>query len=96
MIAFIDQFLTIIGYYASVSLVAFAVYGWDKRAAEKNASRVPENTLYILNVVGGWPGALLARQYWRHKTIKKPFKIIFNITAALNIFLLIWFLLPAK
>lgn len=94
MIQFIDHFLTIIGFYASISLITFVVYGFDKRAAEKRNARVPENMLHLLAVVGGWPGALLAQRYWRHKTVKQPFLFVFWLTVAVNVGLLVWLLWP--
>ncbi|WP_262694647.1 DUF1294 domain-containing protein [Kordiimonas aquimaris] len=96
MIYVIDQFLSIIGFYASISLITFVIYGFDKRAAEKQKQRVSENMLHLLAVVGGWPGALLAQRYWRHKTRKQPFRIVFWVTVAANLGLLVWLLWPAQ
>jgi len=60
-----------------VSLATFFVYGWDKRQAVRNAHRVPEKTLHLLAVFGGWPGALLAQHAFRHKNRKASFQIVF-------------------
>lgn len=60
-----------------VSLATFFVYGWDKRQAVRNAQRVPEKTLHLLAVFGGWPGALLAQHVFRHKNRKASFQIVF-------------------
>ena len=60
-----------------VSLATFCVYGWDKRQAVRNAQRVPEKTLHLLAVFGGWPGALLAQYVFRHKNRKASFQIVF-------------------
>jgi uncharacterized membrane protein YsdA (DUF1294 family) len=40
-------------------------------------------------VVGGWPGAILGQQLFRHKTQKQPFKTYFMITVILNVVLLL-------
>lgn len=59
------------------SSVAFAAYRSDKHRAERGDSRVPESTLHLLSLLGGWPGALLAQQRYRHKTAKLSFQLIF-------------------
>ena len=40
-----------------VSPVCFAAYGLDKRRAARQMDRIPERTLHLLALVGGWPGA---------------------------------------
>jgi uncharacterized membrane protein YsdA (DUF1294 family)/cold shock CspA family protein len=71
--------------YAVASAVSWFAYLRDKVAAEKGQRRIPENTLHLFDVLGGWPGALIAQQQFRHKTIKQPFQAIFWVTAALNL-----------
>jgi uncharacterized membrane protein YsdA (DUF1294 family) len=66
------------------SVIAFAVYGWDKSAARRGARRIPERTLHLLSLAGGWPGALVAQLVFRHKTIKQPFRAIFWGTVVVN------------
>ena len=68
---------TIIIVYASLSLICFAVYGIDKWFSLKEGQRrIPEITLHILEILGGWPGALMAQIILKHKTQKKPFVFI--------------------
>lgn len=55
--------------------LTFLMFGLDKRAALNERQRVPENTLQLLSLAGGWPGALLARPLFRHKTRKQPFAL---------------------
>jgi uncharacterized membrane protein YsdA (DUF1294 family) len=71
--------------YLGMSIVAFVVYGVDKRAAGTGRRRVPETTLHLIAVLGGWPGALIAQQAFRHKTAKRSFRRVFWITVAANI-----------
>lgn len=78
--------------YAFISLVAFALYAWDKRCALNDSSRVPENSLHAVGLLGGWAGALLARYVFRHKTQKQPFVNIFWATVILNIAATIYFM----
>jgi uncharacterized membrane protein YsdA (DUF1294 family)/cold shock CspA family protein len=77
--------LVIAGVYAGASAITFLVYALDKRAAGKGASRTPESTLHALSLVGGWPGALLAQQFRRHKTTKAEFRAVFWVTVAVNV-----------
>lgn len=75
---------SIIGLYAGASLLAFIAYAWDKSAARRNEWRTPENTLHLLALAGGWPGALLAQKIFRHKTQKQSFRTVFWLTVTLN------------
>ena len=63
--------------YAMLSAVTFGAYRRDKNSALHGGRRVPENALHLLEVFGGWPGALVAQQWFRHKTRKLSFQIIF-------------------
>ncbi|MFK8258513.1 DUF1294 domain-containing protein [Erwinia sp. AnSW2-5] len=71
------------------SALALMVYGVDKVAARKAWRRVPESTLLIFGFVGGWPGAILGQQLFRHKTQKQPFKTYFFISVIVNIAVLV-------
>lgn len=70
--------------YAVLSVVAFAAYALDKSAARRGSWRTAESTLHTLGLVGGWPGALVARHAFRHKTTKQPFRSVFWLTVAIN------------
>ncbi|ELU4681721.1 DUF1294 domain-containing protein, partial [Salmonella enterica] len=62
-----------------------AIYGVDKTAARKTWRRVPESTLLVFGVVGGWPGAIVGQQLFRHKTQKQPFKTYFIVSVIVSI-----------
>lgn len=47
--------------------------------------RIPEVTLLAFGVVGGWPGAIMGQQIFRHKTQKQPFKTWFLMSVVVNI-----------
>ena len=70
--------------YLVASLITFAVYALDKRAAAGGRWRTKESTLHLLAVAGGWPGALIAQRLLRHKTQKQPFRAIFLGSIAVN------------
>jgi len=56
--------------------------------------RVPEGHLLGLALIGGSPGALLARKVFHHKTRKEPFSTWLQVIAVLQAGGLIgWFLL---
>jgi uncharacterized membrane protein YsdA (DUF1294 family) len=66
----------IAGTYFVMSLVTAAVYGWDKRCAVRGRRRVLEARLHLLEFMGGWPGAAVARSAFRHKRRKVRFMIV--------------------
>jgi uncharacterized membrane protein YsdA (DUF1294 family) len=76
--------------YAVLSLLCFALYALDKAAARAGARRTPESTLLLLGLAGGWPGAVLAQQWLRHKSAKRSFQWRFWVTALLNAGALTW------
>jgi len=63
--------------YMAASLIAFYLYWTDKQKAGTDARRVPEATLHFFELLGGWAGALIAQQLFRHKTRKISFQLIF-------------------
>ncbi|MUJ28925.1 DUF1294 domain-containing protein [Aliivibrio fischeri] len=76
--------------YLGMSLITYAMYAVDKNAAKKGNWRTPENTLHVLSLLGGWPGALFAQNQFRHKSKKQPFKTILWITIFVNIGAFAW------
>lgn len=84
--------LILLGFYAFVSLIAFAAYALDKSAARSGTWRTAESTLHLLSLVGGWPGALVAQNRLRHKSRKASFLVAFWATVMLNCGFLGWLL----
>lgn len=72
-----------------MSAVALGFYLHDKGAAARHARRTPENTLHLISLLGGWPGALIGQGLFRHKTSKGSFQAMFWLTVAINIAALI-------
>jgi uncharacterized membrane protein YsdA (DUF1294 family) len=72
------------GLYLVLSIATFIAYAVDKAAANSGAWRTPESTLHTLAIAGGWPGALLAQQFLRHKSTKQEFRQVFWATVMLN------------
>ncbi|GAB3350596.1 cold shock and DUF1294 domain-containing protein [Lysobacter tyrosinilyticus] len=76
--------------YLVLSGASYLMYWWDKTAATKGARRTPESTLHFIDLLGGWPGALIAQQQFRHKTVKTSFQVAFWFTAMVNMAVVIW------
>ncbi|RON02635.1 hypothetical protein BK658_06845 [Pseudomonas brassicacearum] len=70
--------------YGIVSLLAYCLYWSDKRKARADSWRTPENVLHAIELAGGWPGALLAQQVFRHKTRKVSYQVVFWIIVLLH------------
>ena len=73
------------GLYLVASIVTYMVYARDKAAAKNGTWRTPEDTLHVLALLGGWPGALVAQQFVRHKSTKAQFRSVFWATVVLNV-----------
>lgn len=86
--------LWVAGLYLAASIVTFIVYAVDKSAATNGRWRVSENTLLLLGVIGGWPGAIVAQQTLRHKTKKASFRSAFWVTVLLNVLAFVVFATP--
>ncbi|UWX04498.1 DUF1294 domain-containing protein [Pseudoxanthomonas sp. NC8] len=57
--------------------VAWIAYALDKHAAQRGRRRIPESTLHLLELAGGWPGAFVAQRMLHHKTRKRSYRIAF-------------------
>jgi uncharacterized membrane protein YsdA (DUF1294 family) len=70
--------------YALMSVIAFALYGYDKKQARAQGQRTPEKLLHAAELLGGWPGALVAQQVFRHKTRKVSYQVVFWLVVLLH------------
>jgi len=70
--------------YAAASVVAFAAYGLDKRAAVRGRWRIPESTLHAIELIGGFLGAFLGQHVFRHKRAKFRYMIGFWLIVLLH------------
>lgn len=87
--------VTLLAAYGLFSGVAVLMYGADKAAAEQGTWRTTESTLHTAALMGGWPGALVARRVFQHKTTKRPFRTIFWFAVIANCVALAWFMYEA-
>jgi uncharacterized membrane protein YsdA (DUF1294 family)/cold shock CspA family protein len=77
--------------YLVTSILSFVVYAVDKRAATTGGWRISESSLLALGIIGGWPGAILGQQVFRHKTRKAGFRSAFWGTVVLNVLAFVTF-----
>ncbi|NOH33997.1 DUF1294 domain-containing protein [Vibrio chagasii] len=92
---FAESSKALLAWYLVIGVVTFFVYAKDKRAAIHGNWRVPEKTLHIFSVAGGWLGALIAQDKLRHKTQKQPFRAIYWLTVVINVAAFVWTLTPS-
>lgn len=74
--------------YVVMSLITFVAFARDKRAAVQSARRTPEATLHLLELFGGWPGALLAFVVVRHKNRKFSYLFVTALIVVLHVAML--------
>ena len=79
-------------YLIIINLIAFITMYLDKRKARYGKWRIPEQTLFILALIGGSIGAIAGMYTFRHKTKKLRFSIGFPVILILQIVLMfsIW------
>lgn len=77
--------------YIEASLFTYWLYQADKNAAiARQSQRLPEESLQMFSLIGGWPGALLAQKKLAHKNSKPMFQREFWLVVAGNCILLLW------
>jgi len=62
-------------YLIIMNILAFCLYGVDKRKARKGQFRIAEKYLLSVASLGGATGAFIGMRLFRHKTKKKKFTI---------------------
>jgi uncharacterized membrane protein YsdA (DUF1294 family) len=86
-----------VAWFLAVSLTTFGYYGFDKARARNGGRRVPEVVLHGLACAGGSLGAYAGMQFFRHKTLKGTFRIVFWTIVVLQLGLIaalvkrVWF-----
>ncbi|MCL1039368.1 DUF1294 domain-containing protein [Shewanella submarina] len=75
----------VVGLYLLMSLFTFISYARDKSAAKLGHWRLSEMSLQLQALIGGWPGALIARHWLRHKSSKTSFSVVLYLMALINV-----------
>lgn len=74
-----------------LSAATWVAYALDKDAATRGRWRISEGSLHLMELLGGWPGALAAQQLLRHKTRKPRYRLAFwSMTLAHIAAMLVW------
>jgi uncharacterized membrane protein YsdA (DUF1294 family) len=68
-----------------INLITAVAYANDKRAARRSSRRVPERTLFLLNLVGGVLGAWIVFFGMRHKTRHVSFWLVQSACSLLHL-----------
>ncbi len=76
--------------YVALSGITIFAYAFDKSAAMNKKWRTQEQTLHLLSLLGGWPGAWFAQLAFRHKTKKTSFVVTFVASIIINLVALGW------
>jgi uncharacterized membrane protein YsdA (DUF1294 family) len=83
----------VLSYILSINITVLFLMGYDKFAAKQNLSRVPEKILHLYAIAGGTPFAYLSQKLFRHKTIKKSFRLKFYLILFVQIILIVLWVL---
>ncbi|HEU4789078.1 MAG TPA: DUF1294 domain-containing protein [Flavobacterium sp.] len=75
--------------FLAVNIIAFVLIGYDKKLAQNNKRRIPEQTLLIWVAMGGIIGSSLAMSIFRHKTAKTSYLLKFFGIVSLQIIAII-------
>lgn len=76
--------------YGVASILTLVIYGIDKRRARNDQWRIPESAIHSLELIGGWPGALIAQRLFRHKNRKVSFQVVFWLIVIAHLALWGW------
>ena len=79
-------------YFIALSVCAFVLCAYDKKVAGGAFTRVPENVLFGVALLGGTPGLLLGMNVFRHKTRKLSFQLIFAVIMIVQALVAYWFI----
>lgn len=76
-------------YYIFVNIIAFILYGLDKKYAREGRWRIPEKTLLGIAMIGGAAGAWIGMQTFRHKTKHMSFRMLVPLFAVVHVWIII-------
>jgi uncharacterized membrane protein YsdA (DUF1294 family) len=70
--------------YVVMSAATFVLFGVDKSRATKGQWRIRESQLHALELLFGWPGAIAAMAYFKHKRRKLSFVLVTSLIVLLH------------
>lgn len=80
----------IILYFIVINLIGVGIMALDKYKAEKGYWRIPENTLFLVTLLGGGIGTMFGMYKFRHKTKKTKFIIGFPVILVIEVIAIIY------
>ena len=86
--------VAVLGLYLTASALAFVFYKRDKTIAINHHRKIPENTLHLWSLIGGWPGAALAEKLTHQNSRRLSFRIVYWIAIVLNGIGFFWLISP--
>jgi uncharacterized membrane protein YsdA (DUF1294 family)/cold shock CspA family protein len=63
--------------YPVMSVLTYALYANDKFRAKQGNWRIPEKSLHLCELTGGWLGGFVAQRRLHHKSTKKSYQLEF-------------------
>ncbi|MCD7855934.1 MAG: DUF1294 domain-containing protein [Clostridiales bacterium] len=81
--------IIILLYYIALNAVLFTAMGADKYKAVHKKWRIPEATLFLLALSGGFIGGFSGMFIFHHKTRKPKFYFVFSLAFILHAFIIV-------
>ncbi|MBE9028643.1 cold shock and DUF1294 domain-containing protein [filamentous cyanobacterium LEGE 11480] len=82
--------------YLTISIVSFTLYSDDKSRAQQKAWRIPEQTLILCDLAGGWIGGFIAQRKLRHKVSKSSYQFAFWLVVMMHHIVWLGWLISGK
>lgn len=79
-----------LSYLVIINIFSFAIFGIDKKKAERKKWRISEAFLLGVSILGGSTGSLIGMVIFKHKLSKKKFNIGIPCILIINKIINIW------
>lgn len=87
----------ILSYYLFfINVLAFVLYGVDKRRAVRNEYRIREGVLLWMARLGGGIGSWLGIKAFRHKTKHTGFRIVVPLWIVIWVVGIVWYIVQVR
>jgi len=73
---------------ATMSVVTFLLYGYDKIAANNRGLRIPNLLMHCLSLIGGFVGGWAGMIVWYHKKSQISFILILALATVVHAFII--------
>jgi uncharacterized membrane protein YsdA (DUF1294 family) len=86
----------VVAWIVASNACAFGLWGWDKWRAQHGAARLPEMALHVMAFTGATPASFAAMSVFRHKTLKKSFRITYSVFLVVQLVALTYWMFPPR